>query len=152
MPFNIDWLLVDELAIGPAPRKEKHLDLLDQNGVKAILSLCSIKEVPELQEIRTRFDFQRIVLPDHRSGRDLQTQELWSALQLLQKLRKSGPVFVHCFASVERSPMVCMAWLVKEHGLSPQRALEYMMQCHKGTSPLPRQLAILNDLLIYKSK
>jgi hypothetical protein len=38
---------------------------------------------------------------------------------------------------------VCLAWLVRQRGLSPQRALDYLMQVHPGTSPLPGQLELL---------
>jgi protein-tyrosine phosphatase len=58
-------------------------------------------------------------------------------------LQRQGPVFLHCVAGVERSPLVAMAWLVKRHGLGWQAALEYVQQCHPGTSPLPEQLASL---------
>ena len=39
--FRIDWVLVDQLAIGPAPRAERHLDRLREAGISCILSLCA---------------------------------------------------------------------------------------------------------------
>ena len=33
--FRIDWVLVDQLAIGPAPRAERHLDRLRRRAVAA---------------------------------------------------------------------------------------------------------------------
>ena len=47
---------------------------------------------------------------------------------------------------MERSPLVCLAWLVRRQGLTPQRALDYLMQVHPGTNPLPGQLALLARL------
>ena len=38
--FRIDWVLVDELAIGPAPRAPRHLERLANAGVQAVFSLC----------------------------------------------------------------------------------------------------------------
>ena len=38
--FKLDWVLVDELAIGRAPVKMSHLDLLHDAGIKAVLSTC----------------------------------------------------------------------------------------------------------------
>jgi protein-tyrosine phosphatase len=55
-------------------------------------------------------------------------------------------VFVHCVAAMERSPLVCLAWLVSRHGQSPQAALDYLMQVHPGTNPLPGQLRLLDRL------
>lgn len=144
--FRIDWVLVDELAVGSAPMADRHLTRLKDKGINAILSLCSIQEAPELDLMKSEFDCARLVLPDHRSGRTLQEKELLLAVDKVSELRASGPVFVHCFAGVERSPLVCMACLVREHGLSPQRALDYLMQVHQGTNPLPSQLDILRTL------
>ena len=44
--FRVSWVLVDELAVGPAPRAERHLDRLEQEGVKAVFSLCGLQEAP----------------------------------------------------------------------------------------------------------
>ena len=44
---------------------------------------------------------------------------------------------------MERSPLLCMAWLIRHRGLSRLEALEYLMHVHPGTSPLPEQLALL---------
>ena len=66
--------------------------------------------------------------------------------QLLAGLRQQGPVYVHCVAAMERSPLVCLAWLVSRHGQTPERALDYVMEVHPGTNPLPGQLALLGQL------
>ena len=67
--FRIDWVLVDELAIGPAPRAPRHLERLADAGIKAVFSLCGEEEAPPPQDLSTRFAHERLVLPDHRSGR-----------------------------------------------------------------------------------
>ena len=144
--FQVDWVLVDELAIGPAPRKQRHLDRLHDLGVKGVLSLCSTKEAEPPERFDQSFQTQRIVLPDHRAGRMPSTEELETALQNLRKLLNHGPVFVHCVAAMERSPLVCLGWLVKEHHMNPERALDYLMQQHPGTNPLPGQLKLLQSL------
>jgi protein-tyrosine phosphatase len=72
-----------------------------------------------------------------------EAEELQRALAALAQLHQAGPVFVHCVAAMERSPLVCLAWLVRHRRLSPQRALDYLMQVHPGTSPLPGQLELL---------
>ncbi len=149
--FKIDWVLVNELSIGPAPTAERHLSRLKDNGIKSILSLCSIDEAPELENMTKDFECSRLVLPDHRSSRKLEVNELLLAVEKLAKLKTFGPVYVHCFAGVERSPIVCMTWLVKEHGLTPQRALDYLMQTHPGTNPLPAQFEILSSLSLKKN-
>lgn len=146
--FRIDWVLVDELAIGPAPRAQRHLDRLRNAGIQAVLSLCGQEEAPPPPELGKRFVHQRLVLPDHRSGRLPQLNELRAALEQLAQLHHNhGAVYVHCVAAMERSPLVCLAWLVQQHNLTPARALDYLMQVHPGTNPLPGQLALLQELV-----
>jgi predicted protein tyrosine phosphatase len=144
--FRIDWVLVNELAVGPAPRTERHLDRLTEQGVRAVLSLCAPADAPPPERLEQRFTCGRLVLPDHRAERLPEPHELGEALVLLEQLRAEGPVFVHCVAAMERSPLVCLAWLVSRHGQSPQAALDYLMQVHPGTNPLPEQLRLLDQL------
>ena len=146
--FRIDWVLVNQLAVGPAPRTAQHLQQLADAGVRAVLSLCSHEEAPPPEGLSTSFVCERLVLPDHRSGRTPTLEELRHAMGLVQQLNKShGPVFVHCVAAMERSPLVCMGWLVQQHKLSPTEALDYVMNVHPGTNPLPAQLALLKELV-----
>jgi len=142
--FRIDWVLRDQLALGPAPRRLEHLGQLERAGVQAVLSLCDAPELPMPVELGQRFLWARQVLPDHRAGRYPTAAELEAALAELGRLRReAGAVFVHCVASMERSPLVCLAWLMRERGLSRLQALDYLMQVHPGTNPLPGQLELL---------
>ena len=145
--FRVTWLLQGELAVGPAPLLERHLDRLEQEGVGAVLSLSAEAEAPPPASLAQRFHCARLVLPDHRQSRAMGLEELEQALALLEQLHGQAPVFVHCVAAAERSPMVCMAWLVRQHQLSPQQALEYLLQVHPGTNPLPQQLQLLRQLV-----
>ena len=144
--FRIDWVLTNDLAIGPAPRADRHLQRLKDAGIQAVLSLCSLEEAQLPQGFTNQFQCQRIVLPDHRSPEVLTLDQLKSALLALSELRQQGPVFVHCVAAVERSPLICMAWLVQQQQLNPSEALDYLMQVHPGTNPLPRQYELLKHI------
>ena len=144
--FTIDWVLVNSLAIGPAPTAERHLERLQEAGIRSVLSLCAETEAPAPAGLEDQFCCQRLVLPDHRTGRLPEIGELEQALCLMRKLSQEGPLFVHCVAAVERSPLVCMAWLVQQQGLNPTEALDYLMQVHPGTNPLPGQMALLRQL------
>jgi hypothetical protein len=145
--FRIDWVLVDELAIGPAPRAERHLYRVAEAGVRSVLSLCSEQEAPPPPGLCDYFPSARLGLPDHRAGRLPEPAELNAALALLAQLHQEhGALFVHCVAAMERSPLVCLAWLVQRHRLTPERALDYLMQVHPGTNPLPGQLALLHHV------
>lgn len=144
--FRIDWVLANDLALGPAPRADRHLKSFETAGIRGVLSLCSEEEAQPPKGLADHFQCQRIVLPDHRSAEVLSLQQLKSSLLALSELRQQGPVFVHCVAAVERSPLICMAWLVQEQQLSPTDALDYLMQVHPGTNPMPRQYELLKQI------
>ena len=144
--FPISWVLVQDLAVGPAPVAARHLNRLEAEGITAVLSLCSTEEKAAPTDLEERFHCRRLVLPDHRSQGTLSIGQLEQALELLADLRSHGPVFVHCVAAIERSPLVCLAWLMREHGLSRQNALDYMLQVHPGTSPSAVHLMLLTQL------
>ena len=144
--FRIDWVLANDLALGPAPRADRHLKRLEAAGIGGVLSLCSEEESQPLKGLADQFQCQRIVLPDHRSAEVLSLQQLKSSLLALSELRQQGPVFVHCVAAVERSPLICMAWLIQQQQLNPSEALDYLMQVHPGSNPLPRQYELLKHI------
>ena len=97
-------------------------------------------------EINKEFNHERIILPDHKKGSLPKVSEILKAIKCLKKLKLNGSVFVHCVASVERSPIVCIAWLVLELNLSTNEAIEYMMDVHPQTNPLPEQLEIIKHI------
>lgn len=144
--FFVNWVLIDEIAIGPCPRNNNDLNQIKSMGIKNILSLCSEEESQMSLEINKGFQYERIVLPDHKKGRVPKVSELMKVLKCLKILKLNGPVFVHCVASVERSPLVCIAWLVLELNLSTNEAIEYMMEVHPPTNPLSEQLEIIRKL------
>ena len=144
--FEIDWVLQNELALGPAPKDENDLNYLLNKGIISVLCLCSEKESNSPNNIKRHFNFVRYVLPDHKYKEPPKLDQLEKCLEIIKELKEKGPVFVHCVASVERSPLVCMAWLVKNHKLNPQQSLDYLMEVHKGANPLPIQFNLLNSL------
>jgi protein-tyrosine phosphatase len=144
--FRFSWVLRDQLAIGPAPVTGAHVQRLHDEGIKSILSLCSPNEHVQLPELQQSFYSNRVILPDHRSGYAPTIDQMNAALVSLRDLRAHGPVFVHCLASMERAPLVSLAWLMREKGLTRLQALDYLGQIHPGTSPLPEQLAVLSEL------
>ena len=145
--FKIDWVLTKKLAIGSAPNSQFAFELLKKEGIKSILTLCDEDEFQLPLELNCDFFCERYVLPDHKKGKLPQLEDLRIALQKLENLQLNNPpTFVHCIASMERSPLVCLAWLVKDLGYSPEVALQYLMEAHPGTNPLQGQLDLLNKI------
>ena len=144
--FKFDWILINELAIGTAPRKNSDLDYIESEKIKSILTLCSEEEAKLADNIEKRFIHKRIFLPDHRTGIFPEKSQINEVLITLEEFMKRGSVFVHCVAAMERSPLICMAWLISKKNLDLNQSLDYMMQVHPGTSPLPEQLQLLHDL------
>ncbi len=146
MNIKLDWILSDEIAVGPAPKTYEDIDHLRINKISGILSLCSNEENPFNVKLKDYFNYRNILLPDHKYKYSLSIDQLNLALENLSILRKGGSVYVHCLAGVERSPLVCMGWLVKNHNLTPTQALDYLMDVHYGTNPLPGQMKLLSLL------
>ena len=144
--FKLDWVLNNELAIGPAPKKLSHFEYLKQKNIKSIINLCTREEAPILDGVEENFNFKRFTLPDHKVDKEILISDIKEIISIIKIFKEKGPVFVHCFAAVERSPLICMSWLVVNHKLSPQRALDYLMQVHPRTNPLPSQFKLLSQL------
>ena len=144
MNFKFNWVLINELAISSAPTKVDDIEKIEKEGIKSILTLCAEKEVKLAENISSKFSHRRFILPDHTCQKDLNVNDLENALNYINELIQHGPTLVHCYAGIERSPLLCMAWLIKKKGLDFDSALRYMMQVNPGTNPLPKQLLLLN--------
>jgi len=143
--FQPSWVLRGQLALGPAPSFIHHLHNLEQGGVVSILSLCSEREAPPPFGLFHRFFFKRSILPDHKYRRTPSASEFQCAFDSLLQLIPDGPVYVHCQAGVERSPLLCMAYLMHFRGLSMIDSLDYVKRVHPSAGPLPEQLASLQS-------
>ena len=144
--FKLNWVLKQQIAIGNVPNTQEDFDKLTRFGIKSIITLCNEEEASFSEKFTSLFRFERYILPDHKSSRSPKLTQLKEALSLIKVNLKYGPIFIHCFAAVERSPLICMAWLVKECNLSSEQALDYLMQINPGTCPLPEQIATLREL------
>ena len=111
------------------------------------MNLCDKKDEYSSEGLSENFKLSFFSLPDHKSGKLPKINEIEDAVSILDELiSKHNPVFVHCYAGAERSPLVCIAWLIKNRGLNMIDALEYLNENHQACNPLPEQLNILNKL------
>ena len=63
----------------------------------------------------------------------------------LSKLINKGATFVHCFASVERSPLICILYIMTIFNLEIEEALDYILSKHEYTNPTNKQLKLIKD-------
>ena len=145
--FKVDWVVKNKMAIGIAPTKEKHLIILKDQGIKSILSLCGTLEATPPKGMQEMFNCKRIVLPDHKSNRDLKISEISKVIKIIEAMEKRMPIYVHCLAAKERSPLICMAWLRINKKIDNTQALRYMMQVHPGTCPIDNHLLVLDEYI-----
>lgn len=145
--MRINWVLMNKIAIGDAPTNVFDLNLIKKKGIKSILSVCKQEEIKFPKELApSELIFKSFPLPDHKDKKLITLDQINSCLLIIEGLLKKGPCFIHCYAGVERSPLICIAWLVKNENVSLDNALSYMMREHKGTNPLQSQLNVIKNI------
>ena len=143
--FEFSWVIKDQLAIGLPPTSKNDVDLIKSLKIKSILRLCDEKELPLYPGIRELFNHVIFVLPDHTYEKEIKVKEIIEATNKLNDLIKFGPTYIHCKAAIERSPLICISWLMKFKQLNLLDALIYLKDVHRRTNPLDYQLKLLRE-------
>ena len=144
--LSISWLRTRRLAIGPMPQIQQHWLALQQQGVQSIFSCCEVEEGPWLppQEWTQR----RFPLPDHRQPDVMTSAMLDQAINAALDLYLTGsPLYLHCWAGKERSPLVAIGLLCRAESLNLFEALAQVRSQHPIAKPLISHLLILESLL-----
>ena len=143
--FN--WVLQNKLCIGRIPKDLNQLSNIENNGARSILSLCMINNKELKSEMNNKFFCDELILPDHKSQRIPTLEEIEKALFKLEYLiNKFPPVYIHCEMAVERSPLICIAYLKKFKNLNLHQATDYMMRVCPSTNPLQSQLELIKSI------
>lgn len=135
--------MLNRLAIGSSPKENESVTYLIDNGVKNILALCSEEEIEWNSKISSNFKTKRIVLPDSRANVSLTLNQLNQAYNSLYKFMEHGTTFVHCFASIERSPILCTLYIMVHYKIELEEALDYVCSKHKYANPTNSQLTLI---------
>ncbi len=149
--FIFNWVLKNKLGIGTSPTKKKHIYLLKKFQVKNVLGLCSEKEEKWHEELEHNFVCKRIFLPDSHKNRIPTEMEIKNAYSALSSFLEKDITFIHCFASIERSPLLCVMFIMEEYNLGLEESLDYVKRVHKFTNPRNNQLLIIKNLNFKKT-
>ncbi len=150
MIFN--WILVNKLAIGtPITINEENLFIKN----KRIISILDLRNDEDFTYFDKKkyvenlgaFEYINIQLPDHKTGRFAGPEEINNAVNTLERLLNKGPVFMHCHAAVERSPLISIAYMHLKKGFPLILSCDYVKQQNKTTNINMKQLKNIKNSL-----
>tara|TARA_B100000242_G_C42798276_1_gene371339 strand:+ start:185 stop:637 length:453 start_codon:yes stop_codon:yes gene_type:complete len=142
--FIFNWVLTNKIGIGTPLRSKEDVILLKKKKIKSILSLCSNTALDH--NLHINFEQKTYQLPDHRSGSCPSINQIRQIIKIIEELIIEGPLFIHCEASVERSPLICIAWLVSKEGIPLEHAVSYLREVHPNSNPHFDQLEVLKNI------
>ena len=144
--LSISWLRTRRLAIGPMPQSPDHWLALQQQGVQSIFCCCDVEEGPWMPP--QEWSQRRFPLPDHRRPDEMTSAMLDQAINAALDLYRVGPpLYLHCWAGMERSPLVAIGLLCRAESLNFFEALAQVRSQHSIAKPLIPHLLILESLL-----
>ena len=149
--FIFNWILQNKLAIGTCPVNREDVHFLKKNNIKNVLGLCSEKEAKWHDDIANYFLCERIILPDSNQNKLPSKKELKNAYSILKNFINKDITFIHCYASIERSPLLCILLIMEEYNLEVEESLDYIKSVHKFTNPRNNQLLLLKKFDFKKS-
>ncbi len=145
LPYS--WVLNGQLAIGPMPRTARHWQQLEEAGIRSRFSCCYPEEESALI-VPPGWSSDRISLPDHRQQEPLRQERLALALARAEALvDQTAPIYLHCMAGYERSPLLAVGLTARLRGIDPLAALAWVRRCHPMAMPIYDQLVMLETLL-----
>lgn len=141
------WVIDNRLAVGPLPTEATQTVLLDA-GIQSILTLCGEAEGTPPETLRQSVQWNRWVLPDSHYDYPLTIELLRPAIDFVrQSILDKRAIYVHCFAGIERSPTVCVAYLCVYEQMQPWEALNWLKQTNPRTGLTSEQVKVVNELV-----
>ena len=149
MKFN--WILINQFAVGTPIILEKEKTFLYEKGIKTVIDLRNSEDLHQINhqeyiENLSDFEYKNAPLPDHKSERLSETHEIRKAVDVLDYSLLKGPVFMHCHAAAERSPLISIALLHLKKNFSLIQSCDYVKQQNKNSTISLKQLKNLNFL------
>jgi len=144
---SMAWILPDALAFGslPLPGDSFRFHAL---GIRSILTLCEAIEGTLPSDIPQQFIWQRLTLPDSRYSHHPDVPQMARVAHYIHtQISQNSPIYVHCFAGIERSPAACIAYLCQYHKLELWEAIHQVKQVRPQVVLSDLQLHTLRQLI-----
>ena len=146
-PLAYSWVLTNQLAIGPMPVSSQHWQQLEEAGLRGRFSCCYPEEEAALV-LPQGWLSSRVSLPDHRQQEGFRIERLLEALTTAdQLLEKGSPIYLHCLAGIQRSPLLAVGLTARRRRIDVYEALDWVRRCHPAALPIYDHLEILEQVL-----
>ena len=115
------------------------------------MGLCNTEEIKWHENINKDFSCYRFVLPDSHQKILPTSEQLNKAFNLLKDLVSNDITFIHCVASMERSPLLCIMYVMTKYKLNLEEALDFVKRVHDNTNPTNDQLLCIKNFITNNS-
>lgn len=146
--FIFNWVLKDKLGIGTCPTKADDVKILKKYKVRNILALCGENEANWHESIEKDFSCERIILPDSNKKKLPSKAQIDNAYLALKFFVNNNITYIHCFAAIERSPLLCIMLIMEKYSLGLEESLDYVKRVHPMTNPRNNQLLFIKNFEI----
>lgn len=143
--FIFNWVLKNKLGIGNCPTNIDQVKLLKKYNVKNILALCSANEARWHANVEKEFSCKRIILPDSNQKKLPTKSQINEAYGALNFFVKNNITYIHCFAAMERSPLLCIMFIMEKYSIGLEESLDYVKMVHPMTNPRNNQLMFIKS-------
>ena len=128
------------------PCTADHWQSLASQGVRSVFSCCGPEEGPWQPPLS--WHQVQLPLPDHRHPENPDPLLLDQAINTALQFYSNTPaLYLHCWAGMERSPLVAVGLLCRAESLSIFDALAQVRRLHRAAKPMTRHLVVLESLL-----
>ena len=148
LPQPFSWLRTRRLALGGFPQQAEQWQALEAVGIGQVFSCCDPSE--GIWEPPGHWRHERLALPDHRSNAVVTAAQLQEALDRLESMLAANdtpPLYLHCWAGMERSPLLAVGLLCRLEAMPFFDALAQVRRLHPQARPITAHLLVLEDLL-----
>lgn len=140
------WLRTRRLAIGKIVSSPEQWQRLAELGVSSVFSCCDPAEGLWLPP--DHWPKANVPLPDHRNPDELDEAQLEKAVVSALELFQSHPaLYLHCWAGLERSPLVAVGVLALAESIDFFDALAQVRAAHPQARPITAHLVVLEQIV-----